>query len=190
MSTDIEASPEQIRMCHGIAKTAAGEDHGQIRDRASRMFGVTSLKELTMSQMRQLIDEYQAMLVPEPVAATPVKYSNFGSLPKFTNKKPAAEPSKPATPLKSTQVATAAPGTVFTRTFVPPKPYTGPPRIGTPPPGGPPPVAHPSVWINKARAARGLPPVEPKQSFTKPRPHNFDPGLKIAKGDGLEDIPF
>ena len=52
------ASQEQMRMCHAIAREAAEERHEHIRDRAAAMFGVTSLTELEMSQMRALIDVY------------------------------------------------------------------------------------------------------------------------------------
>ncbi len=59
-----DASPEQQRMLHAVARTAADEKDEHIRDRAAGLFGLTSLTRLTMSQARQLIDIYQKMLPP------------------------------------------------------------------------------------------------------------------------------
>jgi hypothetical protein len=46
-----EAFTGQMRLLHVVAKTA-GENRDHIRDRAARMWGLESLKELTMDQGR------------------------------------------------------------------------------------------------------------------------------------------
>jgi hypothetical protein len=103
------ASPEQVRMLHAVARDAADERHEHIRDRAATMFGVTSLTELDIDQMRQLIDVYAKMLKPEPASPVVVMGRGaFGGLPKRVNPSPAVEAPKPAK-LKSTQMLTTEP---------------------------------------------------------------------------------
>jgi hypothetical protein len=132
----IDASPEQMRMVHAIARDAADEGHEHIRDRAANMFGVDSLKDLDMAQMRQLIDVYAQMLKPEPPPPVVAGRGAFAGLPKRVTPTPAAPPSKPA--------------------------------------------------VRVSVAPKILPPAPPKPRTV----HKFDPGLKIRRGDGLEEIPF
>jgi hypothetical protein len=91
----IKASPEQLRMVHAIARDAADERHEHIRDRAAAMFGVDSLTELDMAQMRQLIDVYAKMLKPEPPADMVTGRGAFAGLPKRVTPKFDPEPAKP-----------------------------------------------------------------------------------------------
>jgi hypothetical protein len=91
----IDASPEQMRMLHAIARDAADERHEHIRDRAAAMFGVDSLTELDMSQMRQLIDVYAKMRKPEPVKPHVAGRGAFAGLPNRVSPKPAVEAPKP-----------------------------------------------------------------------------------------------
>jgi hypothetical protein len=103
----IPASPEQMRLVHAIARDAAKERHEDIRDRAARMFGVDSLTELDMDQMRALIDVYAQMLKPEPAAPVVMGRGAFGGLPKRVNPKPAVESPKPAKLHSTPMLATA-----------------------------------------------------------------------------------
>jgi hypothetical protein len=99
----IDASPEQMRMVHAIARDAAKERHEDVRDRAARMFGVDSLTQLDMNQMRQLIDVYAQMLKPEPAPPVVMGRGAFGGLPKRVNPTPAPAPSRPVK-LQSAQI--------------------------------------------------------------------------------------
>jgi hypothetical protein len=88
---------------HAIARDAADERHEHIRDRAAAMFGVTSLTELDMSQMRMLIDVYTQMLKPEPTTPVVMGRGAFAGLPKRVTPTPAPAPPKPAK-LQSAQI--------------------------------------------------------------------------------------
>jgi hypothetical protein len=101
----IKASQAQLAMLHAVAKTAAGENHQHIRDRAARMFDLTSLTELTMDQARELIELYQALIKPpEPPAPVVMGRGAFGGLPKKVAAKVAAAVAKPATPSAESRV--------------------------------------------------------------------------------------
>jgi hypothetical protein len=49
-----------------------------------------------------------------------------------------------------------------------------------------PPVEAPKPVVRVSVSPKVLPPAPPKPRTV----HNFDPGLKIARGGGLEEIPF
>jgi hypothetical protein len=146
------ASPEQMRMVHAIARDAAEERHEHVRDRAARMFGVTSLTELDMDQMRQLIDVYKMM---KPERAPPVMVMGrgaLGGLPKrVTPVKPDVAP-KPAK-LHSTQMLATDPRT---------------------------PVGSKPALIGSSGVADLV--VQRPTFLKKKAVHNFDPDLKVVRG--------
>ena len=90
-------SVEQMRLLHALARQV-GEGHEYVRDRAAAVWDIGSLKELTVAQARQLIDEYQAEIKPpKPPEPASITRFHFGSLPKRVAAKAVAQPPKPVT---------------------------------------------------------------------------------------------
>lgn len=100
----IGASAAQRKLLYALA-AKCGEKHEHIKDRAAAI-GLMSIADLTSEQAGFLIREYQDLITPPP-PPQPTR-ANFGNLPKRVVK-PAAQPSKPATPVSAAPIKPTQP---------------------------------------------------------------------------------